>query len=112
MKELGLEPVLMEDNASIHASKMSREWREAAGITSLVWPPCSPDLNPDENMWGAMKQRIKHTREIPQSEAKMFELAQEEWNRLREDLHFQKWIGEMRSRLREVIKMKGYATRY
>ena len=112
LKELGLEPLLMEDGASIHTSKEATAWRQSAGITQLEWPPSSPDLNPDENMWGAMKQRIKHGPVLYTKQADMFMAAEREWNRLLEEGHHQKWVEEMKKRLEEVIARKGYATSF
>ncbi|OAF67141.1 hypothetical protein A3Q56_05153 [Intoshia linei] len=33
---------------------MTKEWLNRKNITILPWPPCSPDLNPIENIWGMM----------------------------------------------------------
>jgi hypothetical protein len=112
LKELELDPLLMEDGASIHTSKEAVDWRTSAGMVSLRWPPCSPDLNPDENMWGAMKQRIKHGPKLYTTQMSMFTAAEKEWNRLRDEGHHQKWIVSMQARLKEVIKQNGYATSY
>jgi hypothetical protein len=29
-------------------------------INSINWPPCSPDLNPIENFWRVLKQRLRN----------------------------------------------------
>ena len=39
---------LQQDNAQIHATKMTKEWYENHGIWVIYWPPCSPNLNPIE----------------------------------------------------------------
>ncbi len=39
---------LQQDNAQIHATKMTKEWYENHGIWVIDWPPCSPNLNPIE----------------------------------------------------------------
>ena len=39
---------LPQDNAQIHATKMTKEWYESNGIWVIDWPSCSPNLNPIE----------------------------------------------------------------
>ena len=49
---------LQEDNSSVHKSRISRDFKERKQVRCIDWPPNSPDLNPIENLWGVLKQRI------------------------------------------------------
>ncbi|KLJ10789.1 beta-glucosidase [Blastomyces silverae] len=47
---------LMQDGAPGHAAA---ETSQECGITSIDWPPYSPDLNPMKTVWNLMKQWIQ-----------------------------------------------------
>lgn len=55
--EPGLTVIL--DNASFHKSLRTIELIEGAGCRVLFLPPYSPDLNPIENIWAAIKAQVK-----------------------------------------------------
>lgn len=53
--------IFMHDNAPSHASKYSTAWLASKGLKEdkiMRWPPCSPDLNPIENLWSLIKSGI------------------------------------------------------
>jgi transposase len=54
--------VVIWDNASFHLSSKFKTLIEAAGCTLLFLPPYSPDLNPIEQWWSALKARIRRLR--------------------------------------------------
>lgn len=60
-----LEPgmVLVIDNARFHKSKKAMELIESAGCRIIFLPPYSPDFNPIEHWWAAVKNKIRKAAE-------------------------------------------------
>ncbi|PKK43491.1 hypothetical protein CI102_14005 [Trichoderma harzianum] len=46
------------DNARIHNFGGTPEWLQVHGIDYIDWPPHSPDLNPIEHVWKALKENL------------------------------------------------------
>ena len=55
--------VLIIDNASFHKSAKIIALVESVGCRVIFLPPYSPDLNPIEHWWSALKQRIRRASE-------------------------------------------------
>jgi transposase len=51
--------LFVQDYAHIHVNGRTPEWLEEHGIWAVDWPPHSPNLNPIEHVWHALKKKIK-----------------------------------------------------
>ena len=50
--------IFMQDGAPCHKSKKVMKWFKDHNITLLEWPGNSPDLNPIENCWNYIKNKL------------------------------------------------------
>jgi transposase len=111
--------VFMQDNASIHTAIKVKDWFKEQRVRTTDWPPYSPDLNPIENAWHAMKcLALKMFPEIMQSGGdseedikQVEECLKAAWNALPNEL-FEGYIESMQRRVAMCIQAKGWHTKY
>ena len=73
------EGCIMHDNAPCHAAMATIKCLEGLGFkdkTLMVWPPNSPDINPIENLWAIIKQRVY-------ADGKQFSMLHELWKAIK-----------------------------
>lgn len=112
--EIVPDALYLEDNAPVHGSGKAQtlaEFKAARGISIIILPPYSPDLNIIENMWRALKQRLQRLPCIPQSSSELEDTAQRVWRQLGPDL-WRKYIRTMPDRIKAVIRARGLQTKY
>ncbi|KAI5152232.1 hypothetical protein ENBRE01_2673 [Enteropsectra breve] len=51
--------IIQQDNAPCHKSNYTRSFFTENEINVMEWPALSPDLNPSENVWAYIDQRLE-----------------------------------------------------
>ena len=97
------------DNDPKHKSKFVTDWLQANRIEVLPWPSQSPDLNPIENLWDYVDNQIRHQTYSNLNE--LFNALEMAWRNI-DITYIQKLIDSMPRRCAEVVKQKGYYTKY
>lgn len=98
-----------QDNATVHTSRFTKSWFESKKIYLIKWPPCSPDLNPIEMIWGIMKKRLDHIMSSNLNDWKL--KVMETWENLGHET-LTKLIDSMTWRLKECIRLNGDTVDY
>ena len=112
--------IFMQDNAPIHNARSTMSFLNDHHITVMNWPANSPNLNPIEHLWHALK--VKFHREI--FEARHLSASRADsalttymtglvwvWNTQLGDLP-QRLVASMPDHVAEVIKARGGHTHY
>ena len=93
--------MLQHDNDPKYTAKLTKEWFENNGISTLNWPRQCPDLNPIENFGNTLKVKV-HKRNL-QNIKQWEELWKEEWGKVTLD-QCGKLVANYRKRLEAVNK--------
>ncbi|GFT56996.1 transposable element Tcb2 transposase [Trichonephila clavipes] len=64
---IGDDFILMEDNSRPHRTNLVEDSLFEEGIVRMEWPACSPDMNPIEHVWDALKRRVAGRQPTPQT---------------------------------------------
>ena len=99
----------MQDGAPAHRSKVVKKWLKDNHMPVLEWPGNSPDLNPIENAWNYMKNKVQEAQ--PTNINSLKEVLTMLWSHMDAE-YFKKLAESMPNRLGKVIQAKGHMTKY
>jgi len=105
----GVNAVFQQDNAPAHTSRTAKSFFEEHHIDVLPWPSNSPDLNPIENMWSILKERV--SRRSPRTKQELETIAKEEWLAIPQSI-IAATIESMPRRIAQVVSRNGQKCDY
>lgn len=110
--------LFQQDNAKIHVCASTAHWLSERVIIQIEWPAHSPDLNPIEYVWKALKQELvtanPHLSNLKKNKAHKAELTEcikKAWAAIPQAL-ITRLIELMPRRLHAVIRARGWYTKY
>lgn len=101
--------IFQDDNSGVHRAKIVKKWKEDIILESVKWPACSPDLNPIENVWKLVKEKVWKLR--PTTKESLKESILNAWDSIPLET-IQNIILSMNKRLQDVIDNNGDYTKY
>lgn len=108
---LGDDLIFQQDNASIHASKETKQWMQNNQIQVIDWPSLSPDLNPVENVWGWLVRRVYANGRQFGTILELKNTILEAWEECPQE-YLNNLIDSMPNRIFELIQRNGDKTHY
>ncbi|GBN00545.1 hypothetical protein AVEN_61454-1 [Araneus ventricosus] len=106
-------PIFQDDYSTVHRAGRICDWFDEHSHTllHLDWPAKSPDLNPIENMWDMLEQRVKRRNQHPRNLVDLRDQILSEWLKL-DATYLQNLVDSLSNRILAVIKSRGGVTWY
>ena len=89
----------MQDNAPCHKTNLVLNFLQENNISTLDWPPQSPDMNPIENLWSIIKKRRQKKYGLVKTKNELIEQVFEICN----EIDIETLTDSIENKLREVI---------
>ena len=103
--------IWMHDNAPAHRASYTREFFQRKGMEVLQWPARSPDLNPIENVWGILSQRLYCDGRTYHNTTELWEAVSVEWHQIGQET-IQNLYNSMPRRMMDVLEANGQRIKY
>jgi transposase len=100
----------LQDGAPCHASKRIKKFLADKAFEVIDWPGNSPDLNPIENCWSYMKEKLKN--KDTGSIEKLIKAIKVLWTTDMSRTYLKNLSESMPRRIQKVLAVKGEATSY
>lgn len=108
--EMGLsEFIFQQDNDPKHTSKLAKEFIRENNLVCMTWPAQSPDMNPIENLWGIIKEKVAVLKPKNLNELKIS--IQKIWKETDKKLLEKLALG-FKERAVELYRAKGWHTKH
>jgi DDE superfamily endonuclease len=102
---------LMHDNAPCHKSRLVTAYLAQKGVEFIEWPPYSPDMNPIENIWAWVKQKLYSEYPPAAGRVELIEMVLSIWDQITPEL-VQRYCGNYGKRLLALKNARGSHTKY
>lgn len=99
----------MDANAPPHRARSVTARLQEVRVPHMVWPAVSPDLDPLEQVWDQLKQRLDARTPPPCDPAELHVELVEEWNTLPQNI-IMRLVRNMRCHCQAVIAANGENT--
>ena len=103
--------MFMQDNDPKHKAEKTIKFLHEKKLKVVDWPAQSPDLNPLENLWAIVKQRVYNFPTPPKNKDELWARVQEVWYSITPE-ECRKLVASVPESIQAVIKSKGGYTRY
>ena len=108
--ENGRNLIFQADNAPSHTAISTKNWLQNK-IDCMDWPSVSPDLNPIENMWGILSQRVYQGGKVYENVRQLRLAILKEWENIEVSV-LNSLTNSMKKRVFEVIRGNGRRIKY
>lgn len=90
-----------------------QKWMSDHGVQCSLFPPKAADINPMENLWGYLSQRVFAGTKTFDCTESLLAAIEAEWQVVQQDRTIRKSLVEsMVGRLQQVVDAKGACTEY